>query len=93
MTHTRTPASGRTSLKWRCIATPARRVFDACSAYSPGERAVRDERTDAQTAVRSFFNVCKGQQPDVDETGRRLNLQFHEIEQVGAAGADRGESR
>ncbi len=62
----------------------------AADAHVDGEGAVRDPRADAQAALRGLFDTGERQQADVDEMRRRLDLQLHEIDEVGAAGDELG---
>src|ERR1700751_4834797 len=52
------------------------------------EGAVRHQRADPQTLLRRFFNAAERQRVDIDEPRRGLDLKLHEIDQIGAAGAE-----
>ena len=51
-----------------------------------GEIGVADQRADAQAAVRRRLDLVEAEAVDVDQVRRRLDLELHQIEQVGAAG-------
>ena len=51
--------------------------------------AVADERTDPEAAV-NLLDLAERQSADVDESVRRLDLELHQVEQVGAAGDKAG---
>ena len=54
------------------------------------EVGVAHQGTDAEAAVGRLDDVAQGQARDVDEMGRPLDIDLHEIEQVGAAGHEGG---
>ena len=51
-----------------------------------GEVGVRHERADAQAAVRRLLDGLQRQPRDVDQPRRALDIVFHQVDQVGAAG-------
>ena len=55
-----------------------------------GQVGVAHQRADAQAAVCRHLDLVQRQAIDVDEMRRRLDLEFHEIEKVGAAGDELG---
>ena len=50
--------------------------------------AVSNQRADAQAALRRLFDLVERQPVDVDQHRWRLDLQLHQVEQIGAAGND-----
>jgi hypothetical protein len=62
----------------------------AAHAHVGGSRAVGDQRTNAQAALRRLFNAIKRQATDVDELRRRLDLQLHEVDEIRAPGDELG---
>ncbi len=50
-----------------------------------GEIGVAHERADAQTAIGRVVDRVEPEAVDVDEVRRCLDLEFHEIEKIGAA--------
>ena len=55
-----------------------------------GKIGVADQRADAQAAVRRRLDPVEAEVIDVDQMLRRLDLQLHQIEQIGAAGDEFG---
>jgi hypothetical protein len=51
-----------------------------------GQVGVAHQRTDAQAAVGGAFDLVEAEAVDVDQVRGRLDLQLHQVEQVGAAG-------
>jgi len=51
-----------------------------------GEVGVADKGADAKTAVGQFLDGVEADTVDVDEPGGALDVEFHQIEQSGAAG-------
>ena len=58
-----------------------------------GQIRVRDQCPDPQTAVACILDAIEVESGKVDDVRRRFDLQFHEIEQVGAAGDKLGVGR
>ncbi len=54
------------------------------------EIAVANQRADTQAASGSLFDLVERQPVDVDEFRWRLDLELHQVEQIGAAGDDPG---
>ena len=57
----------------------------AAHAHVGGQRGVRHEGADAQAALRHFLDPVQLQVLHVDQMGRCLDLQLHQVEEVGAA--------
>ena len=57
------------------------------------EVAVAHQRADAQAAVGGVLDPVERQTVDVDEVCGRLDLDLHQVEQVGAAGEEFGAGR
>ena len=51
-----------------------------------GEVGVRHEGTDAQAPCRSLLDRLERQPGDIDEPRRPLDVPFHQVDQIGAAG-------
>jgi hypothetical protein len=51
-----------------------------------GQIGIAHQGADAQSAIRCRLDLVQAQAVDVDQVRRRLDLEFHEVEQVGAAG-------
>src|SRR5580698_4012980 len=51
-----------------------------------GQIGVADHGADAKTAVGELLDGVEADVVDVDESGGALNIEFHEVEQSGAAG-------
>jgi hypothetical protein len=64
-------------------------------AHAPvrGRRAVADHCADAQTAVGRRLDLRQRQAPDIDQMRRPLDLQLHQVEQIGAAREELGARR
>jgi len=48
--------------------------------------SIADQRADAQSALWRRFDPVEAQMIDVDQVGRRFDLELHQVEQIGAAG-------
>ena len=55
-----------------------------------GEIGVAHQRADAQPALRRRLDLVEREAVHVDQVRRRLDLQLHQVEQVGAAGDELG---
>jgi hypothetical protein len=51
-----------------------------------GQVAVAHQRADAQAAIARCLDAVQAQRIDVDEMGGRLDLQLHQVQQIGAPG-------
>jgi hypothetical protein len=55
-----------------------------------GKRGVGDERADAQRPIRHLLDLLQRQAVDVDDRGRALDIIFHQVDEIGAAGKHAG---
>jgi hypothetical protein len=62
----------------------------APDAIVGGEVGVANQGADAQAAIGRRLDLVEREAVDVDEVGRRFDLQLHQVEQVGAAGDELG---
>ena len=62
----------------------------AADAVMGSEVGIADEGADAEAAIGGVFDFVEGEAVDVDEVRRGLDLQLHEVEQIGAAGDESG---
>jgi hypothetical protein len=53
-----------------------------------GKIAVPYQRADTQAAIRRLLDLVERQAVDIDQARRRLDLQLHQVEQIGPAGDD-----
>src|SRR2546421_471760 len=69
------------------VAPSARIVSTvASSALGGGKVGVAHQRANPQSALRCGFDLVQCEAVDVDQMRRRLDLEFHQVEQIGAAG-------
>ena len=62
----------------------------AAHARIGGEIGVAHQRADPQPAFRRRLDLVEAEIVHVDQVRRRLDLQLHQVEQVGAAGDELG---
>ncbi|MNT89359.1 hypothetical protein D3C72_2300730 [compost metagenome] len=58
-----------------------------------GQRRVAHQRADAQAPITGSFHLVQGQAIDVDQMRGRFDFQFHQVEQIRAAGDELGARR
>jgi len=62
----------------------------AADAHIGGSVGIRGLGADANSAIGQVFNIPQRQAADVDEMGGPLDLELHQIEQIGAAADELG---